>query len=132
MVEKDIVEKIKKALGEKYPRAFVYKTHGSGFQRAGLPDLMGCIDGTMIAIEVKQPGREDTLTRIQQVTLKQLHKAGAITFMTTSVEHTLKLISQGLAGHPVNPLELIPQENVPDALPRKRKAPKKPSKLKRV
>jgi hypothetical protein len=32
------------------------KIHGSPFQRVGLPDIIGCVEGLFIALEVKQPG----------------------------------------------------------------------------
>lgn len=36
--------------------AFSFKVHGSEFMMAGLPDLVVCLDGMFLGIEVKMPG----------------------------------------------------------------------------
>ena len=41
---------------------FWYKTHGGPFQVRGLPDIIGCYQGAFYGLEVKVPGRENTLT----------------------------------------------------------------------
>lgn len=107
MLEKQVVKKIMDALGDYYPKSVLFKIHGGPFQAAGIPDIIGCINGRFIAVEVKLPGKEKTLTLIQQVTIKKLAKSGAITFMSTSAPHTLGLIIQALAGTEIDPFELF-------------------------
>ena len=36
-----------------YPSAYLRKVHGSPFQHAGIPDIIGCIEGYFVGLEVK-------------------------------------------------------------------------------
>ena len=67
-----------------YP--FVYKTHGSAYQRTGIPDitLVG-MNGRFIGLEVKRP-RLGRLTAIQALTLNAINKAGGYAAVVTSLE----------------------------------------------
>lgn len=42
----------------KIPRSWCFKCHGGPFQIVGIPDIIGCIDGRFVAIEIKDPGRK--------------------------------------------------------------------------
>ena len=88
--ESQLQAKIQKALRREFPNSLFFKTYGSPFQRKGLPDIIGCVNGFFIGIEVKVPGRENTLTELQKDTLDEIQKAGGIAFMTTSVEHAVR------------------------------------------
>lgn len=83
MKESTVVKRIRKLLKKKYP-GFWFKTHGGPFQRAGLPDLIGCHKGVFIGIEVKVPGKEDNLSDLQEKTLRLISQAGGIAFMATT------------------------------------------------
>lgn len=96
MLEADLVKKIKTRLELEYPKSFWFKTHGGPFQMVGLPDLLGCLDGRFIGIEVKLPGKEKNLTPKQQAVIHRITKAGGIAFMTTSVDHALGEIKDKL------------------------------------
>jgi len=93
MKESTIVKNIMKALGKHFP-GFYFKTHGGPFQRAGLPDIIGLHKGRFIGIEVKVPGKEDTLTDIQRHTLTLIKLAGGISFMSTSVDITIQKLQE--------------------------------------
>lgn len=90
MLEKNVVNKIKQALEKEYPNCFQFKSHGGKYQKIGLPDIIGCINGIFVGIEVKAPGLEDTLTKIQAENIQRIIMAGGIAFMSTSPEHTIK------------------------------------------
>jgi Holliday junction resolvase len=68
------------------------KIPGTAFS-AGLPDIIGCVRGRFIAVEVKMPGRENTLTARQAAVLDLLEHAGARVGVVTSVEEALALLS---------------------------------------
>lgn len=118
MLEKQIVKKIVDMLGDLYPRAVFYKIHGGPFQAAGIPDIIGVINGRFIAIEVKQPGKEKTLTPLQRSMITRLHKAGAIAFMSTSEEHSSFRVIDGLGGKTIDPFELCDADRL---VPEKKK-----------
>lgn len=61
------------------------------FNSPGTPDIMGIQKGTgvFVAIEVKLPGKEKTLTPAQESFLEMVKNNNGIAFMTTSVEQTI-------------------------------------------
>ena len=77
-----------KALGKNYP-GFYFKSHGGLFQKVGLPDIIGLHRGRFIGIEVKVPGKEETLTMKQRQTLEAITWAEGIAFMATSPKEVL-------------------------------------------
>lgn len=52
MTEKQFENKIKSYL-KNLPKCWFFKVWGGGFQQAGIPDLIACVNGTFVAIEVK-------------------------------------------------------------------------------
>ena len=89
MTEAQLTNKIIAAIREHDPAAWIFKTHGSGYQRAGVPDLLICISGMMIAIEVKRPGGK--VTRLQQREIERLRVAGATAAVARSVNEALEI-----------------------------------------
>ncbi|MCU7521923.1 MAG: VRR-NUC domain-containing protein [Ignavibacteria bacterium] len=65
------------------------KVHGSPFQRAGIPDIIGCYEGRFIGIEVKCPGNGPTM--IQDHTMKLLKKVGARVGVAYNVQEALDI-----------------------------------------
>lgn len=64
---------------------------GSAHGEAGTPDLVGCIDGRAVLIEVKRPG--GTLSRIQEHRISEWRDAGALVIVAHSwreVEEALR------------------------------------------
>lgn len=82
-MEKDIVAAILRLL-KKRPRCFAWKTHGGMYGTAGIPDIIACVDGRFVALEVKQPGGKPT--RLQEITLGKIREAGGIAAVVTSVQ----------------------------------------------
>ena len=66
------------------------KVHGSAYQRAGIPDIIGCARGRFFGLEVKRPGERPT--KIQRYELAKLDKAGAITGVVRSVEDAQEVL----------------------------------------
>lgn len=97
--ESDLVTKILKDLRGQYPGSFWTKIHGGPYQRAGIPDIVGCHKGRFIGFEVKLPGKEHTITPLQTYTLEELSKAGAITGLITSYDD----VDAYLSGLPEEP-----------------------------
>lgn len=94
--ESKLQTEIRKAVLQEYPGSFVVKIHGNGFQRAGLPDLVGCIEGRYVGIEVKLPAGKHKVTDLQAATLASIRKAGGIAFVSTSVADTLDVLEEAL------------------------------------
>ena len=93
--ETKIVRKCMALLEKAYP-GFYFKTHGGLYQKAGLPDIIGVHKGRFIGVEVKCPGKEDTLTKLQKKTIDKIVRAGGVAFMATSPEQVDKILQEEL------------------------------------
>ena len=106
--ETGLVRDIVRAVRAEHPEAWCFKVHGSPTQTVGTPDLLICVEGILVAAEVKhqKPGesREHALSRATPVQLAQLEvlrRAGATAGVVLSAEETLELIALARreAGH---------------------------------
>lgn len=70
--------------------AWCFKVHGSQFQPAGIPDIVGVFKGRFVACETKMPGNEPS--RIQQHRIKQIEAAGGRCVVAYSVEEATRLL----------------------------------------
>lgn len=82
MKESALQKKIQKLI-ESYG-GWVVKYHGSQYSKAGVPDLLACIHGRFLAIEVKLPGNK--ATKIQDAEIKRVREAGGTAFVADNVE----------------------------------------------
>lgn len=69
------------------------KTHGSAYQKRGVPDILLCWRGRFVGIEVKQSGQSPT--RIQAHTMRMIREAGGLAFVARSVDDVQREINQG-------------------------------------
>jgi len=81
---------LKDAFGGHY-----YKIWGGPYQQAGIPDIIGCVEGLFVGLEVKQPGKKPS--ELQEIELQNIRKAGGIAGVVTSVEEAIKLVRTALA-----------------------------------
>lgn len=65
--------------------AYYLKVHGSAFQPAGTPDLLVCVNGSFVAIEVKKP-KGGIVSELQKFKLKEVQNAGGIAFVANSLD----------------------------------------------
>lgn len=94
MYEKDLNKKIRTALHDP-PDTVCWRNHGGPHSIRGLPDIVGCSEGFMFAFEVKLPGKEKNLTKLQAKKLRDLADAGAITAVVTTVVQARKELRVG-------------------------------------
>lgn len=92
--ETRIVKKIKEALGEAFPGAYFRKIHGNPYQHAGIPDLVGCVQGRFVGLEVKTTnGRVSEIQRLEGI---EIIKSGGIYGVVTDAQEAIDLVLQGL------------------------------------
>ncbi len=98
-----LVKAIKTAIMAMWPDAVVYKIHGGPAQEAGIPDLICCVDGRFIALEVKkQQAGESTAhayartTEIQTYQRDRIREAGGWCSTVLSVDEALDHIRKAL------------------------------------
>ena len=54
--------------------------------RRGCPDILACLNGKFIAIEVKAPGKLSTLTPLQEHQIAAINISGGLAFAADSLE----------------------------------------------
>ena len=90
MLENTLQRKIQTYLKENLPKSVVWKNHGNQYSVIGLPDIMCVYREKLVCIEVKISGNKPT--KLQEITLKKLSDAGAITGVAYSVEDVKQLL----------------------------------------
>ena len=73
--------KVKKRVREVLDKLGIYHfmPPANGFGRAGIPDIIACMDGHFIAIECK--AGKGTTTALQERELDRIHNAGGTTYI---------------------------------------------------
>lgn len=77
------MQRILLRLRQEYP-GFWKKIHGSAYQSAGLPDIIGSYRGRFVGFEVKMPGKKATPK--QEHTLGEITLAGGIAQVISSYD----------------------------------------------
>lgn len=94
--EARLQRQIQAAIKKAYPDCYLEKIHGGPYQSAGIPDLIMCIDGWFIALEVKRP-KGPGATPIQLAKIEQINRAGGIAQVVRSPQEALDVIRQALS-----------------------------------
>lgn len=93
--ESDITKSILKYL-KTLPRCFFWKEHGGIYGTSGIPDIIVCIDGRFIALEVKtQKGKT---TPLQNAAIRKIRSSGGFAFVVRSVEEAKNAIDSAMGG----------------------------------
>lgn len=56
------------------------------FMRAGIPDLICCVKGLFVAIEVKRPDGKGKLSKLQEINIEQIKESGGVAIAFSSYE----------------------------------------------
>ena len=91
--EKQIENKIKAYL-KKLPSCFFYKHHATGFSKVGIPDIVCCIHGKFVGIEVKKP--TGIQSDAQKVIEKQIVNSGGLYILCFSYEECIEKLEHFL------------------------------------
>ena len=89
MKEAYLIGKIKEYL-KSVEGLFFYKEHGGQYGTGGLPDLIVCYQGHFVAFEVKNEKGKTTV--LQEITLRQIRKAGGTAVVVRSMEEVKAVI----------------------------------------
>jgi len=69
---------------------FFFKEHGGRYGTGGIPDLIICYAGRFVAFEVKNEKGKTTV--LQELTIRQIKKAGGFATVVRSVEDVKAVI----------------------------------------
>jgi hypothetical protein len=76
---------------------FFFSPIGGPYTTAGIPDIVVCLKGRFVAIEVKAPGKTKNTTPLQDYALGRIRQTGGIAFVADSVDTVkTKLSLEGL------------------------------------
>src|SRR6478609_9612453 len=84
------------ALKDAYPSGVFLHIHGNEFQQAGIPDILCCINGFFIGLEVKCPGSKGA-SLIQEHMIRQIRVAGGWAEVVRSPKEALGSVLKGLS-----------------------------------
>ncbi len=98
MLESKLQRKIQKAIKKEFGGLWI-KIHGNMYQKKGWPDLQGLVMGVSIHIEVKVPGKKNTVSDDQVKCIRQINKNGGFAFVSTTVTHSLIMIRKIIKAH---------------------------------
>jgi VRR-NUC domain protein len=85
--QKKIIKWIKKNI----PQAVVWKEAAGAYSRQGIPDITCIVGGRYYGFEVKRPFI-GVLSKIQEQTINELRKAGAVAEVVTSEKEVEKIL----------------------------------------
>lgn len=71
---------------------YARKNHGDPRVRKGRPDIEGCYRGHHLGLEVKLPGKERNVTRLQATELKAIRAAGGVARVVSSTTHVDRIL----------------------------------------
>lgn len=75
-----------------------FKVWGGPFMPAGIPDLIGCVNGMFFAFEVKLPKASSKPSMIQLETIRDIvMKGGGVATIVRSPEEAVQIVYQTLA-----------------------------------
>lgn len=69
--------------------AYFFSAAAGPFSVHGVPDIVVCLHGKFIGIEVKAPGKENNVTPNQKSHLAAIRRAGGIAFVASSVQDVI-------------------------------------------
>ena len=92
--------KVKKRVREVLDKLGIYHfmPPANGFGRAGIPDIIACMDGHFIAIECK--AGKGTTTALQERELDRIHNAGGTTYIARedNIDELQQLLREKKSG----------------------------------
>lgn len=103
--ETNLVRSIRTRIKREWPRSLTWKMHGSVYMEAGIPDIVCCVEGRFIALEVKAPkAGEGYLHAYERTSREQRYQIGRVraadgaACTVVSPEDAVEAIRQALAG----------------------------------
>ena len=71
---------------------YVYKNAASAYTEPGRPDLVACVAGYFVGLEIKRPGKLKNLSEAQKIVARKINDAGGIWRVVDNLEDVKELI----------------------------------------
>lgn len=99
--ETQLVNLIQESIRRDYPQAWVFNVVGHPYQRSGVPDLLVCLGGRLVGLEVKyqRPAESERhalgrASALQRKEIEGIRRAGGAAHVVTSVEQALAILHE--------------------------------------
>jgi hypothetical protein len=73
-------------------RIFCFKVWGNEHQQAGLPDILGCIEGRFFGLETKLPESRENVSMRQELTHTMIRQGGGFVRVVTSTDEAVEAL----------------------------------------
>jgi hypothetical protein len=88
--EAKLVKRIQTLIEVAGGRPFKIQGQDESFQEAGIPDILACLWGFFVGVEVKQPGAK--LRPLQRVVLHEIYHSGGVAAIVETVQQAELLL----------------------------------------
>ena len=103
--ESGVVDAIRRRIAAEWPTSVTWKMHGSVYMEAGIPDVLCCVEGRLIFLEVKhrKPGESEEhaygRTSVEQVRqIKRIRAAGGAACTVLDADEAVWAVREALTG----------------------------------
>jgi hypothetical protein len=93
-LQRSIQKKLREEYGEDI---YLFKVHGGPMMPAGLPDLICCVYGIYIGVEVKMPQAIENVSVVQRHVHARIVRAGGAVVVASSVAEALAGVARVVA-----------------------------------
>lgn len=83
---------VKEWLAKRHPGCWHYMPVSNGMGRVGCPDFLCCINGRLVAIETKAPGKRGNTTARQDAEIAGIIAAGGVAVVVDDVSQLDTLV----------------------------------------
>ena len=104
--ETQLQARIVKAIKGIRPNSWIFHPVGGPFQLPGVPDLLMCVDGLFIGMEIKHPKPGESVQHARERATPQqrrqiglINKAGGMAGVVVSVPEALDLVHRAFVKH---------------------------------
>jgi hypothetical protein len=75
------------------PEVWVLKVVGSATQASGVPDILMCVNGHFVAVELKRPDGKGRVSDIQKAQIERIQRAGGVAVVVDSFEKFKEVVN---------------------------------------
>lgn len=73
---------------------FCFKVHGSALMMVGLPDVVVCVNGLFVGLEVKMPDERDNVSVKQHYVHEKIRESHGLVYVVCSTKEAMRAIRQ--------------------------------------
>lgn len=73
---------------------YCFKVHGSKFMEPGIPDIVACVNGKFLGIELKRPGAKNEQSEQQQIHEANIKTSNGVYLLADSLEEVVETVEK--------------------------------------